>query len=152
MMFLYLSLIIGSLWFGIIQAKKLYLRVDFYKQFLDFLKAYSSNLSYKQDSISDLIESYKKKHNNDFIRFITDIKLNKFVQLEYLKSEEAEEVKNIVAILGSSDIYTEEQKIKSIVNEVEEKHFECKNIKEKYSGLSIKLSFLIGVLLVILLL
>ena len=150
MIFLYLALIIGSLLFGVFEAQKLTKRVKFFDDFVEFLTRYSLNLSYKQDSLPEVIKNFGEERSGDFSLFIREA--HETNNLDYLKPEERKFVENAILSLGNADQITEENKVSGLLTQSVELQKKIKSYKDKYAGIYIKLSFLVGLLLVILLL
>lgn len=153
MIVLYCSLVFACVWLGVSQAKRLSARHKFYVDMMAFLKSYEENLSFRQDNFKDLANRLLTNEENDFNLYLASVVSNQEVKkLDYLSEKEIRYATSIINGLGKTDQETDEQTTKHYQFMVEELIKKTKEAKEKYSGLSIKISFLIGLLLVILLL
>lgn len=148
MVFLYCSLILACVWFGVTFSKRLGDRVNFFENFLKFLNKFESNLFFKQDKLYDIISDLEE---SDFRTFGLSVLKGETREVEYITSKELRQVREIIFALSSSGIESTEGTLsyaKAIAVRLLE---DSKRIKEKYSSLSIKLSLLVGLLLVVLL-
>jgi len=153
MIYLYFSLVFACVWFGVCQAKKLSSRYQFYSEFIQFLKAYEENLSFRQDNLKDLVARYCKCEESDFKSYLNSVIITTENKIpEYLNKKEVEHARDVLLSLGKTDQLTEKQLVKHYLVVIDEKRKHTYEIKEKYSSLSIKISLLIGLLLVVLLL
>ena len=119
---------------------------------LTFLNKYLLNLTFRQDTISNVIDLFRKSINGDFSRFITRVNGGQFCEYDYLSETELSDVVSYISSLGTADEITEQLKVKEIMLDITERCEQAKRVKEKYVGLYVKISLLLGVLLVILLL
>ena len=153
MIVLYGSLVFACLWFGVCQAKRLSIRCEFFAGLCKFLKLYEENLSFKQENLKTLIKNFCADNEGEFKVFLENLVIkDKDVQVEGLTTKEVFQVKEIILSLGKSDQQTESQIIKHLEFLASEMSEKAKATREKYSSLSIKLSLLIGLILVVLLL
>lgn len=147
MIILYCSLVLSCVWLGVTFSKKLNDRVLFYESFIKFLSDFESNLHFKQDNILNVINNA-----DDFGKFLTEyISNNGDYYIEYLSKKELCQVKDIVNSLSSAGLDSAIGALKYSKMVVENKLKDYKNARQMYSGLSIKISLLIGLLLVVLL-
>lgn len=153
MLLLYCSLVFVCVWLGVSQAKRLSERHKFYVDMQAFLKAYEENLSFRQDNFKDLSSNLLSNEENDFNLYLVKIINNQEqTRPDYLSEKEIAFTNNLISSLGKADKETDEQTTKHFQFMVGELMQKTKEAKDKYSGLSIKISLLIGLLLVILLL
>lgn len=153
MLVLYCTLIFSCVWLGVSQSKRLSAHHKFYVDMLVFLKAYEENLSFRQDNFKDLSIRLLGDEENDFNLYLTKtINNQELTRPDYLSEKEIVFTNSVINGLGKADKETDEQTTKHFQFMVSEMIKKTKETKEKYSGLSIKISFLVGLLLVILLL
>ena len=153
MIILYTSLIFSCVWLGVEMAKKLQAKEKFYSDMLGFLMEYEHNLSFVQKEYSAVVEEYANHENvgEPFKKFIINPR-ESGAHREFLSAHEERELLTIFCSLGKSDEYTETKIVEGQKLLVKARLDESKKRAEKYSSLSIKLSFFVGVLLVLLLL
>ena len=153
MIILYTSLIFSCVWLGVLQAKKLSTREMFYENLLGFLRAFNSNLSFVQKGYMELVDEYLESGvGAEFEAFLSGINSGEKHNLEFLSAREIKDVENIVLSLGKNDEETERRLVEDAIKVVSEKKERATKNCMKYSSFSIKLSLLVGALLVILLL
>ena len=125
-----------------------------YYDLYQFLKIYEDNLSFRQDNLKDLVSKFVQEKRSDLAKFIEEVIIygRQQVKPEFLTQKETDFICDILTSLGRADKDTELQQVKHFQFLVNSKLATAKETKEKYSALSIKISFLIGLLLVVLLL
>lgn len=157
MIVLYILVIILSSFIGVMISQTLKKRYLYFKELCDFLDYYKQNLIYLQNSMSDLVLSAANKTTE---LKETLVSFNKFIQGEklvlnfppYLNKEQKGLVENIFERLGSGDFTLELDKTEKARFEVSRQGEYHKNIYDKYGGVAIKISVLLGIMLVIILL
>ena len=152
MIILYCSLVLACLYLGVLQSKKLKDREKFYFDYLSFLQAYQTNLSFRQDNFNDLIQNLLQRERSDFNRYLNSIMNETTLKLEYMSQFELDEINSQIHSLGNLDSDTEMQQVNFLLYQTQEQ-LKIATTKMKENGrLNIKMSFLIGLLLVVLLL
>ena len=152
MIILYCSLVLACLYFGVLQSKKLKDREKFYFDYLSFLQTYQTNLSFRQDNFNDLIQILLQRERSDFNRFLNSIMNENSLKIEYMSQFELDEINSQIHSLGNLDSDTEMQQVNFLLYQTQEQ-LKIATTKMKENGrLNIKMSFLIGLLLVVLLL
>lgn len=153
MIILYTALIFSCVWFGVCQARKLESRQAFYENMHTFLIDYRSNLSFLQKEFKELAEQHiKSADEGEFNEFLVSHIKDKDYKIEFLTEREQREAREIIGSLGKQDAETEEKIVDSALKIIKLRVESATKKRQKYSGFSIKISLLIGVLLVILLL
>ena len=122
-------------------------------EFMIAERAVLHNLSFVQKEYGAVVEEYANHENvgEPFKKFIINPR-ESGAHREFLSAHEERELMTIFCSLGKSDEYTETKIVESQKLLVKARLDESKKRAEKYSSLSIKLSFFVGVLLVLLLL
>ena len=124
-----------------------------YYEFFQFLKVYEENISFRQDSLKDVSQKFLEDCKSEFGLILRQsILLEDEHKIDCLTLKEISFIKQLLFSLGKCDKDTEMQQVKHLQFLVNERVDKTKEAKEKYSMLSIKISFLIGLLLVVLLL
>ena len=153
MIILYTSLIFSCVYLGVLQARKLSLRETFYGDMLGFLKAFHSNISFVQKNYTEITKEFISSGASvEFSRLLNAKLENKPCSLDFLTLRETKEVEDIIKSLGKNDEDTEKRMVEDAINLVGARRESAVQKCLKYSGFSVKLSLLVGVLLVILLL
>lgn len=152
MIILYTSLVFACVSFGVMVSRKLQRKLEFYENLRDFLSAYASNLSFLQKEFKEVVDDYTQlREDRDFSRYIISFIKGEEDPPDFLTEKEIVEVRGLLKSLGTQDADTEERMISSAISLVKTKIGKASKRVENYSSLSIKLSLLVGVLLVILL-
>ena len=153
MIYLYSTLIFVCVYFGVNISRRFSIRNKFYIEFLDFLKVYEENLNFRQDNYRDLAEKFIGTEESEFKSLLKSLCLGGVERsYEFFSKKEIDAAKAMLYSLGHADEYTEGQVVKHLQFLVRERCNITKEKKDKYSTLSIKISLLMGLLLVILLL
>lgn len=157
MIFLYLLVLVISILIGIMISCKLKKRYKYFKEFIEFLDYYKQNISYLQTSMIELVSGLSEKLTElketlfSFNAYIKDENAKIFIP-SYLNKEEEIFIRNSFERLGVGDYNTELDKTEKARVEAQEYKEKNKHDYEKYGKVVIKISILIGLLIVILLL
>lgn len=150
MIVLYGALIFSSVWFGVTLTKRLGEREKFYLDLVDFLVAYESNLAFRQDTIKDLVIT--QIEDSDLRQLVYKIICEEpELCIEYLTKKEIAEVKEMVLSLSRSGLDSGKLTVTHLKRIANLKLESASKQKKAYGSMSIKLSFFVGLLLVILL-
>lgn len=152
MIILYCSLVVACVWFGVIQSKRLSSRAKFYYDYLNFLDNYEANLNFRQDNFKDLIKKLLDREKTDFNLFLFGLISEKINSIEYMSKLELDDISSQILSLGNLDSDTESQQVKFLKIHIQDRLKLATSKSKTYGGLSIKISLLIGLLLVVLLL
>lgn len=153
MIILYASLIFTCVWFGVLYSKKLTSRYMMFYEMFQFFKVYEENISFRQDNLKDIARQFLETCKSEFAIVLRgSILCEKCSNIESLSPKEISFVNQLLLSLGKSDKDTELQQIRHLQFLTNECLVKAKEAKEKYSMLSIKISFFVGLLLVVLLL
>lgn len=153
MIILYTSLIFSCVWLGVLQAKKLSTRQTFYENMLGFLRAFHTNLSFVQKGYMEVAEEYMSSGVSvEFAKFLSSKLAREKYNPDFLTLRENKELEDVILSLGKHDEETEKTMTEDAISLVKTRLEVATRKSQKYSSFSIKLSLLVGVLLVILLL
>lgn len=130
-------------------------KFDFYNNLKLFLQQFKINLSFKQDKITEFLNTTKcKKQFKVFVEeYKTYLKTNELnlSNLKLLDEEEKEELANLVYNLGKFDAKTEINQLDNFLSSLEIKLTKAGDDKNKLCPMILKLSLLFAVGLAILL-
>lgn len=140
--------------FGI--SKQYKNRTIFFTDLLDFLNKYDLNIGFKKEKLLLFCKSYvaKDEMKDVLMRFIKHLELQtefEISDVNILQEDEREFVKDLFLKLGSGDYQTEKEQLKIFKDTIKSKIDESIKLKNKYCPMIIKLSFLFGICLAILL-
>ena len=153
MIILYASLIFSCVWFGVLYSRKLTSRYMIFYELIQFLKVYEENISFRQDNLKDISKRFLENCKSEFAIILREsILCENCARVESLSHKEISFIRQVLLSLGKNDKDTEIQKVKHLQFLANEQVMKTKESKEKYSMLSIKISFFVGLLLVVLLL
>ena len=151
-LFLGIILLLFCLFIGYCLSNKYYFRRLFYSDFLSFNTTFTQEISFKQTTLINLIKNQTIK--NDFYIMLSSYVLNKKQELNftYLTSQEKRDVYEYLDKIGKFDKETQLEYLKSVNNNIVDKQQNCILDEKKYKALYIKLSFLIGLIMLIIVL
>lgn len=124
-------------------------RCNFYKNLIDFLNIYENEITFNKNNIFSILA------NHTFGKAI-DIFLNNYLNYniiypKYILESEMKEINNLLESLGKKDIDGEIQNLNNFKIKFEHLYIKCCDDYKKKGSISIKLSFVIGLLIAILL-
>ncbi len=136
---------------GYIMSGKFSLRKEFYNDFYNFNNKLKQEISFKQTTITNII---KNNDESDFYLVLNNyIKNNSFdFDKQYLSKDEIEYLHNYLKILGTGDKQSQLEFLGKANESIMEKQKESTENEKKYIVLYIKLGFLIGLVLFVLVL
>ena len=138
--------------FGYLLSNKYIRRKKYFNDFYLFNKNLQTELNFSKSSILKIIEDFSEK-NSDFYYFITKYfkKKNEEVNLSYLSSDEKDSAKKYLGSISTVDDKT----LIGYVNGYSQKLSEMLELsvreEKKYKTLYIKLGFLFGLIIFIVL-
>ncbi len=151
-----LSVVVGFIYLGLCTKNILKERVLFFEELEKFLNEFKVNVSFAQMGLSDFINNFNSKSSD------LTILLNKFTNLtkiqnkekgfSVIKSEEVDLVKEFLFSIGKTDATNQLQEIEVFKTKISSLLNSERKTYSKYAGLSVKLSLMLGVMVVILLL
>ena len=150
MIVLYCSLVFVCVFFGVSLSKRLSDREKFYLDMQSFLAEFKANLYFRQVKFQDLVEQeIETSHFKKFL--ISCIKPDVLFEPEYISQKEKDQAKQIILSLGEGGINSLEETLAHAERQVNKRLELATFSKQKYSSVAIKLSFFVGLLLVVLL-
>lgn len=151
--FLGILFLIISTYVGYRASLKYTLRKKYYKDFFQFNSSLKNNVRFTLDSINKTIESFLNK--GDFIRLflliINDKKQVGYV-IKYLNNDENEFMYNYVNSIGKTDRESQLNYLIYVEGEISQKLKNSEEDEKKYKQLYVKLGFLFGLVVLVLLL
>ena len=146
--FLGIILLILSTFIGYIFSEKYVKRRIFYQNFHFFNTELQKEISFSKKSILELIDN---KNDNDFMLAVFNYFNNNVsdFRLTYLKIEEIDFFKLYLNTIGGGDNTSQLQNLNVISLEIDKHLSEAENNEKKYKTLYVKIGFLIGLILLI---
>lgn len=125
---------------------------------IDILKI---DISFFKTSLTSCIQKYNNDLNGltkqmftNYIKYLNDNSYNKnlsdFIKLDFLTTNEAETIKNLLLFIGSSDAITQCEMLDNYKILISNYHEESQKKYNKYGNLALKLSLSLGLIIVIL--
>lgn len=151
-LFLGFIILLLCLFIGYCLSGKYYFRRVFYSDFSCFNTMFAQEIAFKQTTITNLIKN--QKINTDFYLLLNNSVLGQEIKINcaYLTSDEKEFVYEYLKKLGKFDKETQLDYIKSVNEIIKEKKQVSVLEETKYKLFYLKLSFLIGLILLIIVL
>lgn len=140
-----------STYLGFTLSKKFTNRKTFYNDFNCFNKRLLTEVMFTGNTIPTILSD--KNLNGDFYEYLFktfDKKQN--LVIKYLNVNENNYLKNYVEKIGTTDRKTQYEFLKSVEKVLEEKSVLSLNEEKKYKNLYIKMGFLIGIVIMVILL
>ena len=149
--FLGIILVCFSTLLGYILSAKFTFRKEFYNDFYNFNTKLKQEISFRQTTLIALV---KNLSNSDFnLTLKNQIQNNEFnFNKNYLKKDEIEYFDNYLRTIGTGDKNSQLDFLDKINVDVLEKQKQTSEEEIKYKSLYIKLSFLLGLILFVLVL
>ncbi len=157
---LYIIIVAFTSFCGYLLAKKYRQKKNFYIQFVVFNERFISELSYFRRPIYEFISSYE--YTGEFLFFLKEFlsyheKNSVFLQglmddsaFYFLKSDEKSLVVNYFSMLGKGDSHSQKAYFSSMNDVLKKAEVQAVSNCKKYSELYLKMGFLIGLLIIIL--
>lgn len=145
-------LLILSVFAGYVFSYKYYERLKFYESFCEFNKRFKTAVSFSFRSFSAVTEDCGK---NKFTEALSEYKADKRKNngaLQFLNEEERAYFWNYAENIGTTDRKTQLNMLEEAEKTVCEKYKKCENDYKKYKPIYIKLGFLFGLIIFILIL
>ena len=153
MIVLYGIVCFGCVYIGVMIYKYLDDRVRFYNDFIEFLYVYDNNLSFCQDKLQNVVEKFAGDNHTGFRKFLLLFIKNggEEIKIESIKPKEIKACQRDLNEIGKANLETDANIIKVLITKEKYNLEKATKLKNKYGSLAIKISLLIGILLVILL-
>ena len=137
---------------GYFFAQKYCQRRDFFNSFSSFNKRFKGEVGFTKNSIISLVD--KQTQKDDFYKYLADFLSSGKVNVEekYLNKEDVSFFYEYLKNLGVGDVETQIKYLDSLEKQIELKVKEATENDKKYRSLYIKLGFLIGLVVLIVLL
>ncbi len=150
---LFILILAGLTFIGYCFSKKYKDRIAFYKEFNMFCNVLENQISFTKNSISSIAGKYYPAYKSKFKKVLSDVLINKnkYEKLDILNEQENNYAENFFNSLGKLDVKGEILNIKNNKSEITEKINECTQDDIKYGNLGIKLGFILGLLICIIL-
>ncbi len=143
-------LFLASLIVGVILSRKYSKRTTLFSEFCAFNQVLISEVEFSQNTLKSIVE---KVPDGNFIVLIREYFYNKKLsKIEYLNDEEIDLVLTYFNNIGGQDKHSQLQYLKKIDIDINKRLVCCKNEMKKYKTLYIKIGFLIGIVLFVLVL
>lgn len=145
--------LIVSTYLGYCFSKKFDKRKSFYLEFNEFNKKIKNEISYSQNTIYHIL-NLKNKNQSDFYNCVTSVIINKLpfnFDKNYISLDEKDYFNDYILNIGNGDRVSQLDFLASTSEYLKEK---CKSSDEevkKYKKLYVKLGFLIGLIIFIVL-
>ncbi len=149
--FIGIIFVLLSTYLGYLASNKYIVKRRFYQSFYDFNKIMQNEVAFSKNS---LIEILNKNANLPFFSYVKNnvILKNKIVLDKNFSDDEKVFIKNYVENLGNSDSVTQISYLNSVDENIKKQLDECIANEKKYKSLYIKLGFLLGAVVLIILL
>ena len=146
-----LALLISTLigYFASLKYKK---RYDFYLYFYNFNKILKNEVQFKQTTILQIIE--QEREQTDFYNVLSDFfeRDNATVSLEYLKTHEKRFVSDYLLTIGVGDRQSQIKYLDGVTFSIEQNLSNSENEYKRNKSLFVRLGFLIGLAIFIIIL
>ena len=133
-------------------TRKYRMRKDFYYNFLLFNTRLANEVSYTRIPLPSFLEKYR--FDGDFARMLEKKKKSDFAEgtdmFSYLNQDENKFLGDYFRMIGRSDAASQKAYLLSVRQELEDKKKKCEEQYSSYFSLFLKLGFLAGLILVIL--
>ncbi|MBE7081058.1 MAG: hypothetical protein E7372_00670 [Clostridiales bacterium] len=151
-LFLGIILLLLCVFIGYCLSNKYYFRRVFYGDFLSFNTLFAQEIAFKQTTIINLIKN--QKSNTDFYLLLNSNISGQDVKIDYkyLTNEEKQFVYEYLNKLGKFDKETQLDYIKGVNEIIKDKNESSILDEKRYKMLYLKVSFLIGLILLIIVL
>lgn len=148
--FLGIASIIICSYMGVIFSDKFTARNCFYNDFMNFNTKMKSVTSFSHQSISEIVNELD---DSDFKKCVVSLfGETEYCKLRYLSSEEQDFVKEYLNFIGKSDSVTQLSYLNSVESEIKSLSKKASEEYKKYRNLYIKLGFLVGLIIFVVLL
>ena len=130
---------------GVNYVKRLHRKVIYYDNLIDFINNFIYELSFAQTLTNDIIKKYRYKYQDDFI-----LTLNNFINEEKIKNlllskDENLMINDFFSNIGKSDLSTQLNILSSFKEKFLNWYDNIKKKEDKEGKIVIKLAFLLGV-------
>lgn len=144
-----LLVFILSVYLGWQKSLPLKKRNEFYVSFNNFNLVYKNAVSFNKKPISKVVDELNKK--DDFYELLNNYlrNSNDNINLNYLTNDERAFIQDYLKSIGKGDEKSQLDYVDHVYNIIEDKKKLCNEYEKKFSGMYLKLSILIGLMLFI---
>ncbi len=153
--FLGVAIVALTSFIGYLLAKKYRQRKDFFSQFYEFNQRFLSELSYRRRPIREFASSYP--YRGEFNEFLQEFFIGidggggvDFPDFTFLSKEEKTLVLDYFAMLGRGDSLSQKGYFSSVKETLSTHMTKAAEVSKRYGDLYIKIGFLCGLLILIL--
>jgi stage III sporulation protein AB len=135
-------------------------RSNFYESFCRFNKIIQTEVKFKQSTLNEILTNIKDK--DDFYSLLKDCVINevfsikafeeKINKIKYLSKEDVDFFNVYINNLGTSDLATQSKFLEGADKMLLERNAQAKKDEKKYKTLCLKIGFLIGLTIFIIIL
>lgn len=151
--FIGIASLIVSTYIGFIFSKKYKDRKSFYCDFFEFNKNLRNEISYSQNTIVSILKKIENK--SDFYKFAYSFYINKkndLCDIKYLNKDEKDLINNYFSSIGIGDKVSQSKYVDGMLEQLKEKKEVAELEEKKYKNTYVKLGFLFGLIILIMLL
>ena len=145
---------------GYVLTKKYRKRKRFFAEMKEFNERFISEISYYRRPLADFFSaySYKGEFNEFFNEYFQSVKnddgnackIRELERLDFLTSEEKSVVEDYFLMLGKGDSASQKAYFSAMKERIQKMYTEAETAYKKYGDLYVKLGFLCGLLILIL--
>lgn len=148
---LYVCIVLFLTYIGYFLSGKYRLKKNFYKEWVRFHRAFLNDMEYIRRPLPELFERFSAK--GEFEKILETYQKEHFLQgnIPFLNKEENGFLSEYFSFLGRSDFTGQKEYFSAAGKSLEDTYAAAEKDAAKYTDLYIKLGFLLGIAIVILL-
>ncbi|MBE5754302.1 MAG: hypothetical protein E7340_03095 [Clostridiales bacterium] len=147
--FLGILLFLASVIFGYISSTKFTKRTDLFSEFCAFNQLTISEVEFAQNTINTIINSIDSSFAKDVKSYLEQ---GNFIKYDFLNEEENNLILTYLKNVGAQDKISQLQYLKKIDLDINRRLDVCKEEMKKYKSLYVKVGYLVGLILFVLVL
>ncbi len=148
-LFLGFLLFIASILLGYILSTKFTKRTSLFSEFSSFNQLMINEVEFAQNTLTSIVDNTSNSFAKDVVVYLEK---NEFSKYDFLNEEENDLILNYFKNVGSQDKISQLQYLKKIDLDINKRFNMCKDEMKKYKQLYLKVGFLIGLILFVLVL
>ena len=148
-LFLGFLLFIASVLLGYILSTKFTKRTSLFSEFSSFNQLMINEVEFAQNTLTSIVDNTSNSFAKDVVVYLEK---NEFSKYDFLNEEENDLILNYFKNVGSQDKISQLQYLKKIDLDINKRFNMCKDEMKKYKQLYLKVGFLIGLILFVLVL